>query len=119
MTHNPTTDRTAQPEQDKPTKWYAVEYSGFWNIQNGPNYEDVNVLDADRIGERKAKINAAYICEACNNYPALKQQNERLIEALKGLTDEVARKCSISSEPGLYDLYRRHQEALAAIETSK
>jgi hypothetical protein len=29
------------------------------------------------------KANAAYVSEACNNYPELKKQNELLLEALK------------------------------------
>jgi hypothetical protein len=35
----------------------------------------------------EAQANAAYICEAVNNYSSLKEENERLKEALKQIAD--------------------------------
>ncbi|MCX8129799.1 MAG: hypothetical protein N3I35_06835 [Clostridia bacterium] len=36
-----------------------------------------------------SKANAEYIVEACNNYPALKQENDKLKEAFKECLDDI------------------------------
>ena len=48
-----------------------------------------NADGGKHIEENKA--NAAYIVEACNNYEALKQQNERLLNALKNAIERMDR----------------------------
>ena len=41
--------------------WYAVNFAGFWVIQNGEKYEDTRILDEDSCpdAEANAKLAAA------------------------------------------------------------
>lgn len=55
-------------EEVKEDKFYAVEYSGFWNIQTGPYYTDKNILDAEVIGEKEAEQYANLIAELLNKH---------------------------------------------------
>jgi hypothetical protein len=44
-----------------PGPWYAVEYAGFWNIQDERDYEGVNLLDEEKCdnAEHNAMVAAA------------------------------------------------------------
>lgn len=60
-------------------RWYAVEYAGFWNIQDVDGYiEGHNLLNADSVGEERAEANALHIIE-CVNAPS----EEKFIELCK------------------------------------
>jgi hypothetical protein len=48
------------------TKLYVVEYSGFFNIQDKPEYGGINILDADEVGYEKAKKIANDLVNAYN-----------------------------------------------------
>lgn len=37
---------------------YAVEYAGYWNIQDKDNYDGKSVLDAENVGLIEAAANA-------------------------------------------------------------
>lgn len=47
-------------------EWHAVEFAGIIMIQNGPHYEDTNILDFDEVGRAKALANAELIIDAGN-----------------------------------------------------
>lgn len=72
-------------------KLYAVEYSGFWNIQDEEGYTDKSdVLNAERVGETEAKANAELFVDAhttanaCGLLPSeLLKQKEELLAALQ------------------------------------
>jgi len=49
-------------------KYFAVEYAGFWNIQEGQYYGDTNILDAEKVGEDVAEANAKLIAKLLNSY---------------------------------------------------
>lgn len=51
-------------EQNKETKWYPVEYSGFWQIQDCEEYFGKDMLDADDVGEEQARENAILCSQA-------------------------------------------------------
>lgn len=54
-------------------KLYVVEYAGFYNIQDGPYYGDLNVLDAEAVGsDVRALANATDIVDAYNERYNLK-----------------------------------------------
>lgn len=61
-------------EQNKETKWYPVEYSGFWQIQNCEEYDGIDMLDADDVGEEQARQNAMLAASA----PQMKELIGRL-----------------------------------------
>jgi len=42
-----------------PAPWYAVNYSGFINIQSTPYYEATNIMDEDICKEAEANGNLA------------------------------------------------------------
>jgi hypothetical protein len=39
--------------------WFAVEFAGFWQIQDGPYYENTNILDEDKSPDAKANAKLA------------------------------------------------------------
>lgn len=45
-------------------KWYAVEYAGYYIIQNGNYYGDKDVLDPENFAEEQVKANALLISKA-------------------------------------------------------
>ena len=47
-------------------KYFAVEYAGFWDIQEGQYYGDTNILDAEKVGEDVAESNAKLIAKLLN-----------------------------------------------------
>lgn len=50
-------------------KFYAVEYAGFWNIQNEEGYtEKANILDAENVGEKEAEKFANLIVKLLNKH---------------------------------------------------
>jgi len=51
-------------EQSKEQKWYPVEYGGFWQIQNCEEYDGIDMLDADDVGEEQARENAILAASA-------------------------------------------------------
>ena len=47
--------------------WYAVEYAGFWTIQDQDGFaEKADLLDADSVGEERAEANALHIIKCVN-----------------------------------------------------
>ncbi len=64
-------------------EWFAVNYAGFWNIKNTPYYDiEIDLLNAEDVGEQEAEANAALIVKAVNNHFAL-------VEALKDCLDII------------------------------
>lgn len=60
---------TLQEKDVEGEKFYAVEYSGYWNIQTVPGYEENdNILDADSVGAKQAEENANLITKLLNEY---------------------------------------------------
>ena len=55
-------------------KYYPVECSGYWFIQSGPNYEDPDILDAEKVGEERAEKNARLIADLLNAHYAQQSQ---------------------------------------------
>lgn len=51
-------------EQNKEQKWYPVEYSGFWRIQNCEEYDGIDMLNADDVGIGQAERNARLCASA-------------------------------------------------------
>lgn len=49
-------------------KYYAVEYAGFWRIQEGRRYNDLDILDAENVGAENAKNNAELIVKLLNEH---------------------------------------------------
>lgn len=47
-------------------KYHAVEYSGYWYIQESPFYGEKNLLDAEDVGEEEAEKNAKQIADLLN-----------------------------------------------------
>lgn len=45
-------------------EWYTVEYAGMMSIQNGPSYEDDNILDIDIVCKEQFYANAKLIAAA-------------------------------------------------------
>lgn len=39
-------------------EWHAVNYGGYWNIQDSEYYGESNLLDAEKVGEDIAEQNA-------------------------------------------------------------
>lgn len=62
----PKKDKEKLPTDQK--QFYAVEYSGFWNIQTGPMYGDKNILDAESAGEDDAEKFATLIAKLLNEH---------------------------------------------------
>lgn len=52
-----------------PGHWYAVEYAGYWEIQDGPYYGDRSILD--EVKDPCAKDNAILMSKAPDMYSAL------------------------------------------------
>ena len=59
---------------DNAPKFYAVESAGYWFIQSGPNYEDPDILDAEKVGEERAEKNARLIADLLNAHYAQQSQ---------------------------------------------
>lgn len=53
---------------DNQSKFYAVEFAGFFHITNGPYYEDDDILNSDHVGYEKAKEYAELIAKLLNEY---------------------------------------------------
>lgn len=55
-------------EQEKfaKQKYFAVEYAGYWQIQDSPFYGGKNYLDAEQVGEELAEKTAKKIAELLN-----------------------------------------------------
>lgn len=66
-------------EQNKKQKWYPVEYSGFWQIQNCEEYDGLDMLDADDVGAEQAKENAIL----CSQAPEWKKVADTMYEIIK------------------------------------
>lgn len=47
-------------------KYFAVEYAGYWHIQNTPFYGGKNYLDAESVGEELAEKMANKIADLLN-----------------------------------------------------
>ena len=58
-------------------EWHSVDYAGTLSIQDGPFYEDrdilrYNLLEDNHVTEKEAKANAVLICSAPDMFNALK-----------------------------------------------
>lgn len=59
-------------------EWHYVDYAGTLSIQDGPFYEDRNILrynvflEESPVTEKEAKANAVLICSAPDMFNALK-----------------------------------------------
>jgi len=51
--------------KNKP-KYHVVEYAGFFKIQEGDKYGDVDILNAEDVGYEQAKANAERIVKLLN-----------------------------------------------------
>lgn len=60
-------------------KVYAVEYAGTIFMNEGPHYEDENVLDMSRVGDEVAWANAKLYESAPDLLEALQESNKDLI----------------------------------------
>jgi hypothetical protein len=47
-----------------PGPWFPINYAGFWIIQSGKYYGDVDVLDAEKVGAETAEANAKLVASA-------------------------------------------------------
>lgn len=63
----------------KNKKWYAINYAGFWQIQDTDFYEKTDVLDADHVGEEQAESNA----KLCASAPEMKELLDDMYKQLK------------------------------------
>lgn len=69
--------------------WFAVEYAGFINIQDGPYYENRNLLDCsnfkgqDVFDEETVRANGARIVECVNAMAGI----ETPVEYIKAMRD--------------------------------
>ena len=66
-----TTNHDSQAGGDKgqEKEFHAVEYSGFFNIQTTPFYDDAdNILDAESVGYENAKGYAKLIAKLLNEH---------------------------------------------------
>lgn len=68
-------------------KWFAVDYAGFFSIQDGKGYTDKDLLDADAVGYEAAKHNAEHIIKCVSDHEDLIRKNNALIKALQMSTD--------------------------------
>lgn len=66
--------------------WFAVEYSGYWDLQTEDNYTTSSLLDADKFAnaEQNAKLAASAPQLKAEN-EGIKEQNRKLSEALRRL----------------------------------
>ena len=61
-------------EKTTPGPWFPINYAGFWMIQSGKYYGDVDVMDAEKVGAETAEANARLAAAA----PDLKAELTRL-----------------------------------------
>ena len=67
-----------------PGPWFAVEYSGYWNLQGEDYYDEHDdLLDADKIGVEKAEANALLAAAAPQLLKAL-EKTSAIISAWEG-----------------------------------
>lgn len=83
---------TEQPNNKAiPEKIYAVNYAGYWELQDGEYYEDTRLLHEDEYEKAEAFSNE--VCNRWNSYAELKAENERLkadkAELVQALTDSL------------------------------
>lgn len=52
-------------------EWFPVEFAGIWMLMDSPMYESIDVLNADYVGEEKAKANAKLAAAAPDLLDAL------------------------------------------------
>lgn len=45
-------------------EWFAVNFGGYINIQDGPKYADTNILDQEKVGDDVSEANAQLIIHA-------------------------------------------------------
>lgn len=65
-------------------EWYAVEYAGYWELQTSPYYDadGKNLLDAEAVGEKEAKANAALMQAAPKMFEALQESLSMMEQTL-------------------------------------
>ena len=66
-----------------PGPWYAINFSGYWNIMTGDYYESDDTTDSDAVGDNKAEKNAYLqaaapdLLEALQNLLQLKEWKDK------------------------------------------
>lgn len=73
-------------------EWFAVNFGGYINIQDGPLYEDNNILDQDKVGDDIAEANAQLIIHALPMLRELIKEVDILESMGLGDTDRCIRK---------------------------
>lgn len=67
----------------KQSKWHPVEFAGIWILMDSPYYDANDVLNADNIGEYKARKNAELAAKAPQMLEEIKELKKQ-IKTLKG-----------------------------------
>ncbi len=79
------------PMKHTATPYFAVQYANYWAIQDGPFYEDNEILDAEQVGEEQAEANAQFIVKACNSYDSILDIIKRHTEKLDNMKSNRAK----------------------------
>lgn len=77
-----------------PGPWYPVEFSGFWILNDGPHYEDRELLNEE--GCECAEQNATLASAAPDMYEALKELYELHILAVAAVNYPIG-KCWLNA----------------------
>lgn len=59
-----------QEPKHTPGPWFPIEYAGFWDLAQNPNYSDYSLLNEDNYGE-EAQANAKLAAAAPDLLEAL------------------------------------------------
>ncbi len=96
---------------DKPVLNSNTVLGGHVLVRDEDGREYCTVSRYTRNIEEAKKI-AARIATSCNSH-------DNLLEALEGLTDEVAKRCNIGSDPQMKVMLNLVQKSLEAIKKAK
>lgn len=113
-----------------PAPWFAVEYAGFFKIQDEPYYSSNDILDAEYVGEPTAKLNATAIISAINGTYGIGVDPSKIDEVIKWadhlhesiqhLFDMKAKKGSTSVMKNAWNIVATSlYQSKAAIEKAK
>lgn len=68
---------------EKIKEWHPVEFAGIWMLMDSPFYEGLDQLNADYVGETKARQNALIASKAPELLMLLNQMAEYYIHEKK------------------------------------